>query len=534
MKMYLKLVSVFLKENFSSRNAFQTYGKKTKTKKILMGLLILYVLASVLFSFGFLFFELGKVFNEMNSIEVILMYMFMYSFSLSIIYVLLRANGYLFHYRDYEILEPLPIKQKTVLYAKATVMLIFMYMTMFLLSIPIMFSYFYFAGFSLLGLLIYLIGFFFIPLIPMIIFSFISLLIASITSRLRRSKIFNILFMLVAFLVIMYFYMSFSLGGGANPFLNQEGFITGLGDIYLPMMWLTRAIHEHNVLNLLYFVLSSGVPFILFLIAIQKMVIKTNQKNQSSYAKNNKNYKTQTRTITQTILAKEFRKYISVPIYALNTGLGIIFLVILSGASFIYKADIQNYINQMGMVNFPIEVLLLAFYGFCFSTVYTSSISLSLEGNNFWILKSLPIKPSQIMYSKMIFNILLALPIALISLFAIGIAFEFAIQSVLVMALWVISFSALTSSIGSLINLYFPKFHYKNETEIVKQSVASVVSLFGGFALIVINGLLFTLFFKTASWQLSLLVCILVNGMIAGFAIYFVKRVAENLFIKMN
>ena len=142
--MYLKLVKVFFKENFSLKRLFGFNLKQNKGKAILIGFALVYALAAYLFGFGFLFFDFAKVLNEINQVHVVLSFAVTYVIGLSVMMALFRASGYLFHYKDYDILAPLPFKPYTVILGKITVMLLMIYITSFLIVLPIAFAYFYF------------------------------------------------------------------------------------------------------------------------------------------------------------------------------------------------------------------------------------------------------------------------------------------------------------------------------------------------------------------------------------------------------
>ena len=210
MTMYKKILKVFFKENFGLRRFLGTDPKKQLGKTILIALLIVYSVGVFIATFGYLFFNLGDIFNQIGAINLLLVYAFMYSTALTMMFVIFRANGYIFNYKDYQLLEPLPIKPKTVLAAKLSIMLIFIYFSTFVFLAPIMFSYFYHGGFNFLSLIIFLIGFITIPMIPIIVFSFLSLLISLVSSRFRKNNLVNIILLFVLFLGIMYLSFSFN------------------------------------------------------------------------------------------------------------------------------------------------------------------------------------------------------------------------------------------------------------------------------------------------------------------------------------
>jgi len=532
--MYLKLLRLFLKENFSLKRLLGINFKKSKGKAIALSIAILYALGTYIGSFGFLFFEFGKSLAQLNMIELLLMFAFVYATGLVIIFTLFRSNGYLFHYKDYEILSPLPIKPRTVLFAKLSVMMIVVYFTLFIFLLPLTFAFFYHAGFHLISFLFFLIGIIVIPFIPTVIFSFLSLGIARITSRFRESKILTTIMLFVVFLGIMYLSFSFN-PEVLNPFEGQQSFIESFGSVYLLIQWFAEAVYQRNVLSLFLLVVTSTVPFFLFFIGIQKMIVVTNQKGLSVRTrKNAKPAKSITRSTVSSLIQKEFNKYLNVPIYALNTGFGPIMLLILGVASLFFKSEIELYLSQMIGLNVPSELIVLIVISFLLSMLYTPAISLSLEGKNFWIIKSLPISPNKIMFSKIIFNILLGLPVALLSLGLLAFSFQMTFVGILVAGLYIISFSLVTSAADSIINLYFPKFDYMNETEVVKQSLGALLGIFGNFSFILISGLIVYFLSDAMSWQLLVIIASLVNFILFFVFVEVIRKIASALFQKMS
>jgi len=275
----LKLIKVFFRENFQLSRLIGTNVKKNKKKAILLGVVLLYAFGVYLFSFGYLFFEFGKALKTLDSLDVLLQFGFMYGFGISLIIVLFRANGYLFHYKDYEILEPLPIPHRSVIIAKLSVMMILVYLSLAMILSPILFSYFYHAGFHLGKLLIVLIGFLMMPIIPLVVFSFISLIIARITSSFRKSNLLNILAMFLVFIGIMALSLSFSAASsGAGPLPGQQNFISGFASVYLPMQWFVSAVHDLALLDLCWLILSSMALLVGFVSIIQKNRFKNKSK----------------------------------------------------------------------------------------------------------------------------------------------------------------------------------------------------------------------------------------------------------------
>ncbi|MFW5795153.1 MAG: hypothetical protein ACOCV1_06675 [Bacillota bacterium] len=527
---YLKLLKVFIKENYSLKNIIGSNLNKSKLKTVLLVLLILYGLGSLIFSFGFLFFNLGEILNQVGMVDVLLTYIFMYATFLSVIFVVIRAGSYLFHYKDYDFLASLPIKNYYVIAAKLSVMLVMIYLSVYIFTAPIVFSYLYFSHFTVYKLIAIILSLLVIPLIPVIIFSFISLLITYFTTKFRISKLINVFLMFG--LLLLFFYFSFSLSSNTeNPLLNQQGL---LGDIskYIPTYKLfIKAINNSDILALIGLIIINLILIIGFVFGIQSIVHKTNQLQTKTKRRINHKITTKERSVVETLIKKEFKKFISVNIYVLNSGFGAILMIVGGVFSIIYQDNLNQFLTQLINLAVPIELIIIILIAFLLSTIYTSAISLSLEGKNLWIIKSLPIRAKTIMFSKMLFNILLGLPFACFFIICLAIALNFSFIQIILLILFVTSFSLITSSLGSVINLHFPKFSYKNETEVVKQSAGAFLGMFGGFAIILVNGLLYYFLYETFSSNLMILSLSIFNLIIFTLISLYINKKAESLFM---
>lgn len=532
--MYKSLLKVFFKENFNFRRIFQLGEKKSTSKTILMTVVLLYALVAFMGSFGFLFFNLGETFSSMNLTYLLLVYAFFYQLMLIFMFSLFRSSGYIFQYKDYEILAPLPISSRTIMFAKITVMMIVMYISNLLFTSPIIAAYFYYSDFHFVSILFYLLVFLVTPLLPTILFSFISLGIARITVRLRNAKVISTVLMIFVFLFVMY--LSFSMNTSSqNPFLGQQDFLTSFKDVYLPAVWFVEAVGDANILSLLLYLAINIIPFVVYLLLIQKLIHQTNQKSLSVMTlKSSKPVVNIQKSVRKTLITKEFKRYINSQIYALNTGVGAIMALILGIGSLFFTSQIEQYVAQFALIGLPVEYILLIIMAFILSMIYTPAVSLSLEGKNFWIVKSLPIRAYDLMQSKLLFNVIIGLSATLISVTCLVISFKISIVWAILMYGFIIGFSFLSSSTCSLINLYFPKFDFRNDVEVVKQSAAAIIALLGNMTFI---GLYFGIYsllknILTAEWVLLLVVVI-------NFILFYIinevlKKISQPILYKMK
>jgi ABC-2 type transport system permease protein len=191
---------------------------------------------------------------------------------------------------------------------------------------------------------------------------------------------------------------------------------------------------------------------------------------------------------------KEWRYYFSIPIYFINTAFGLLLMVGGSIGLWLFRDEFIVFLQQPEL---SLEWLIIIFYGLSISTVYTPAISLSLEGSNFSVLKSLPIEGKTVMLSKVFFNVVLVLIPFLFSLFILSMIDLMNLESLTLIALNVIVFTILTSLINGLINIAFPKFEYQNEVEVVKQSLGALLGVFSGFGFMALFSLIISMILIT-------------------------------------
>ena len=119
-----------------------------------------------------------------------------------------------------------------------------------------------------------------------------------------------------------------------------------------------------------------------------------------------------------------------------------------------------------------------------FCVMGTSCTSISMEGKEWWIVKSLPIPTKDIINSKILFNLLLDAPFYLVA----EILLVVALKPNLIELLWVILIPVVcivfSCVFGIFMNLKMPKLNWDNEVDVVKQSASAAVGGLGAFVVV--------------------------------------------------
>jgi len=512
---FLKLLKIFLKENYGAKRFFGAKIGESKKKTTIFLILIIY-------SFGTMAFSNGMMFYAMNIQKGLLLYVASYGLSIGFLFSLLQANGAIFQFKDYDIVAPLPIKSTTLFLAKLTTMLVFVYTFIFVITMPIIIVYYMKTPFTILGFLSLLFSYFLLPLPGVILGSFLSLLFAKLSKKFKHGSLVQTILLFVVFIGIFLVSILSSANVEQGSMIPVSVMET-IALFYVPNEWFASAVFDQNILHFLYLFLLYGgfTTGMIFLIA--KLSIKTNQNRTTAKEIIIKDGKRAQKPIILSLIKKEWRKFITTPVYIFNCGFGLIILVALAILSFFFKDQILTSIGPFVLIG------ILVIYGFSLSTVYTPAISLSLEGKNFGLLKSLPIKGEKILLSKIIFNLLIELPIIFVTFPIFVVNFNIPILTALSSFLLIVSFALATSFYFSWLNVFFPRFDFKTEVEVIKQGMSAFVAIFSGFGLLILQAGLIFLFtlIPYITFDLAVLLLTITNMLLTLMMYLFLKGKAD-------
>lgn len=398
-----------------------------------------------------------------------------------------KAPGILFSAKDYELLMSLPIKQGTILCSKLMEMMIMNYIFTVLIMVPSSVVYFIRSGNTKCTFFLFMvIGLIFIPMIPVVVASIMAVIIGYLSSKFKHKNIMSIIIGLLVTIIAIY--GSIRIQDIINYFVANGSSITqGFERAYPPAKYLANAMINFNIISLIKFIIVSIIPFIIFIAIFSKTFNKINKVLGESYKESNyKLGKLKTSTVVVALTKEELKKYFSISIYVTNTLIGMI-LVLAAAVLSLFKGDtFVNTLLEIPNIRNIIScgALLIIIFGIGISCTTASSIS--IEGKNLWIKKTLPISEKDIFLGKIFTNLVISIPIAILSnlLFYIGLKFDF-IYLILNLIITMI-FSILSAIIGLVINLYFPKLNWSSATVVVKQSAAVLINMIVTFAVIVL------------------------------------------------
>lgn len=523
------------------------HNKKTRVKNTFTG--IGFVLAVVFVASLIMLYSsaMAMVLKEAGMLDLILISSMIISSLIIFITSIYKAQGILFAGKDFESLTSLPIKTSTIITSKIVELLIFNYLFIALIIFPTSIIYYINSNVGLLFFVYMFIAFLFIPVIPVVLASILAFCFTFIAARTKHKNLILTVISLIFFttLIVLSFKMNDFI---AYIVANKNSIIEAIKTIYPPAHYYSKALSNLDIVSLGMMMFSSIIVFILFVVIFGKNYKSINSKMRDNHKKSNYEFtKVKTSSQLNSLIKKELRRYFSSTIYVMNTTLGLVLIIIAAViAIFIGKkgliesfiglnnaefSAIVPYINEF-IQYIPIILICLGVSLSC-----TTSSSISLEGKNLWILRSAPVKTADILKAKVTVNLIILIPAIVLSTILFWIGFDLS----LTIALWTFLIPSLLavfiSVSGIIINLNFPKLNWKNETQVIKQSLSVMVSIILNIALLaIILGLCYiSIRFLNITNMNTYLIEMAVLFFILDFiGISILKKTGEKLFNNLN
>lgn len=446
-------------------------GKKAapgKGRKILFALLMLYCFVVFVGMFFMLFSQLAAAFG---GTEYAWLYFALYAilaFALMFIGSVFTAKSQLFEARDNDLLLSMPIPPHRILAARMLALVLLNTVFALVAAIPALAAWCISGYASAMGVLAFLLLFPALNLFTLAVTSLLAWLLSVLTSRMRNKNVvtlvFSALFLLAYFVAVgrINTYVAALAANGARIADSLRG--------VSPLVWLGAAMAEGSASALLGSLALLLVPFALVYLLLARSFTGIVATRRGAAKRQYREKAMHTASPRQALLRREFARLGSSAGYMLNAGLGLLFSVIVTGFLLFGWAKVDTLLQQMGLGREMLTAALAVVIVFLLCTLTFSASSVSLEGQNLWIVRSAPCASAEVLMAKRQMHALLALAAALLP--ALGAALRIGVLSALAVALAGTGFALITADIGLIENLRHPNLTWQNEMQPIKQGAA--------------------------------------------------------------
>lgn len=427
-----------------------------------------------------------------------------YGVSISFFFVVLatifRSNSIFFYNKDFEMLSSLPVKKSEIIASKFFLLYLIDLIICESVLLPDVILLLLKQYISIELFLIFLVASIIIPIIPMCVASGLAILIEMLGSLCKRKNIVNIT---LSFLLFMGYFIVILINREAKYSALEKIIENKLIKIF-PFAKLFY-IGESLQIRLVIFLLISVAIFSLYFTFSMKNYDKIHLfLNRSFQGKRESNLIFKTKTPFRALFEKELRRYLGSSSYVINTSLGIMILCFVSCGCIIF--GISNIENLLGISSLE---SILTQYGSLFIASFlimscTTSSSISLEGNNLWILQSSPVSTRKIINSKIAVNVSIHFVGYVLAVMMILLKTKLNVIQMSFVLIVPICYSLFISVVGLYLNMRYMKLKWNDEISVIKHSTASILTNL--IAILMIAVPVIMMIFLHLSYQVTMLI----------------------------
>ena len=492
MNKYISLTKVLLK---SGNSSLKTYKTK-KYKGYLLTLLIVIAFLPLAGGLGTLtariFDILLKIHQEGIVLGISLPIVSSVIFFLGLFYVI----SVFYFTKDIETLLPLPLSPSTIVGAKFTLTMIYEYITGLILLLPVLLVFGFKNNESILYYIFAAVIFLMIPVAPLVLASIINMIIMRFTNIAKNKDRFRVLSGIIAIfmgLSLNYFMQNIEqsfknesqlqqlLIQGNNSLLNLTSSL--FPSTKFAALALINSTSINGLLNLIIFIAINVALVSIFVILGNTLYFKgVIGASESASARKSLSEEEFDKSISHNSTIKalwltELRLLFRTPIYFMNCVLMNFLWPLFLLLPLIFQPDFIKKLHALGnMANNSMFAGVIFSIVFAVSMFFTSinsitATAISREGQNIFVKKYLPISYKVQIMAKVLSGVVISFSGLLIAIMVVSGLANFPIYIPLVGIIISIPGIVLSSLIGIIIDLNFPKLNWDNEQKAVKQNM---------------------------------------------------------------
>lgn len=496
---------------------------KLKSKKAIIGYSVLYFFLYGCFAFSIFAITmfLKMYIPDVKNVWMICSMMAFLTIFLSTFINMLITRGILYDAKDNDFLLSLPIEDKYIILSRMFHVIINSLIYTSILWIPTIVHCIIFCGFSLLIILYGLLSLILLTLLVSVLSCLFGHLIASLTRKSKKKNIVTTVLTLV--LLGLYYFIYFNANkfmtalladiDKFSNFLQREGFILSI---------IGKAVSGDSVSMLL----STGVYLLICIIGF--MFILPNYRKQlvvsPSFSKKEfkGNYSKQI-SVKKALFNREVKLFFSNSTYTLNDGLGAVILCVGAVLLIVFKSKIDELLVFLEIIPEIKEILPVILVFTILMIVGMDALSVpavSLEGKNYWIVRSLPVSTYDVLNSKRLLqyrmHVFPALLLAMVSTFVFDLEDSLSIS---IMLFAVITGVTFITYVDLFLGIKGASLKWTDPTTVIKGGGSLLIALFGDMLLFPCLALLYVFVVKKYISSNMFIVCFILICIVLTFVL---------------
>lgn len=390
-----------------------------------------------------------------------------------------NASSYLYNSKDNDLLLSMPIKPGKILISRIALLYGLALLYSSVVWLPICLYAFIYDGFSIIACIYDLVLLFFICVFICVISCLLGYIIADITRRVKNKSVITVIISL-AFLSI-YYLLCFRLESIIDSIVMNSNKIANSISTWGYFIYQLGKGASGDLRGFIIFVFINCVLGFVCYVILKKSYTKIITGSKNVQKTNGKIKYNSHSNINKALLSKEAKRFVSSPTYLLNCGLSSVFVLVAGIATLIKQSNLEEIYNMIG-IDFPsvndfIPLLIISIITLITSIGILAVPSISLEKNNLWIIKSLPIETYKILEAKKLLQLLVNGIPGIISGTIMCYAFKIDFSVTICVLLVIYLFMETQACINSLLSLVNPNFTWTSEAQPIKQSMMNLLAM---------------------------------------------------------
>lgn len=184
---------------------------------------------------------------------------------------------------------------------------------------------------------------------------------------------------------------------------------------------------------------------------------------------------------TGAMIYKEWKHFLASPVYLTNLGLGILMTAALAVAGILFREKLLALLGEFAAMGLDLTgylpLIICALLGVMNAMMFLSAPSVSLEGQNLWILKSMPLGGGEILRAKMGFHFVMTTPVTVAAGIILAICYGCNWVEILLCGLVPGGLTVLGNLVGMIFGLQWARLDWLSEAYPCKQGAAVGITM---------------------------------------------------------
>lgn len=477
--MVLTLFKLRMRQLLAGLLTSKKLGKTSgKSGKIALGALFVFLILYFAVMVGALSASLCLAFGGTDYAWLYFAFVGVLAFLLCFVGSVMAAVNYLYKAKDNELLLSMPIKPGAILLSRMLMLLVENYVFAFVILIPAGIVWAIMQSFTFGGLICFVLGVLLLPLMSLTLSCIFGWIIMTLSSKFRNKKIITLVFFVVLFGAYMIFCAEWATLI-EKLILNGAAVAAVFAKYLFPFYHFGKAALGGNFVSFLMFVLCAVVPFAVAYFIIEKNYIRIMTLNKGEKRRKGKVAAAKATGIKTALVKKELSRFASSAMYMMNTAMGAVMMLILAVALVIKGKELFEVLEMLPVSADFLPAAVSALLCLCVSMVTVAAPSVSVEGKNLWLVKSLPVSSFDILDAKALCHIVIMVPFAVVAGIISAIAIKANIWQSIQLVTLPCAITLFGAYFGVTVNIKFPKFDWISEVHCAKQSGSVAISMFG-------------------------------------------------------